>query len=35
MMAKRKMKLLGHRIKELGGIKEIFRSSKRIIAGKQ
>ena len=35
MMAKRKMKLLGHRIKELGGIKEIFRSSRRIIAGKE
>ena len=34
MMAKRKMKLLGHKIKGLGGIKEIFRSSKRIIAEK-
>ena len=35
MFTRGKLNLLGHKIKELGRIKEIFRSSKRIIKGQE
>jgi heterodisulfide reductase subunit C len=35
MFTKGKLNLLGHKIKEVGRVKEIFKSSKRIIKGQE